>query len=131
MSTPIDLQINFSAPSDKAKLFQVLKGLDGAYNIRIERPDAGRSAASNRYLWGVVYRYVASEIGLTKEEAHSLLGEMFLSYERALPNGEVKRFVRSTAKLKQSEMAEYIEKIKSFALEFLGTIIPEPGQVIE
>lgn len=126
----IDLLIDFDKESDKKKLYAVLKGLKGKNALQIKKYRKKRSVNQNAYLHGVVYRYVGEEIGLTTEEAHQTMKEYFLSYEKKMPNGSVRKFTRSTTDLDTMEMEAYISQIKDFMLENFSCLIPEPNQVI-
>ena len=126
----IDLIINFDKEPDKLRLYTVLKGLKGKNVIQIKKWRKARSINQHKYLFGVVYRYVGQEIGLTTEEAHQTMKEHFLSYEKRLPNGTVAKFTKSTTDLDTLEMTNYIEEIRSFMLEQFSCLIPEPEQSI-
>lgn len=125
----IDLITDFDSESDKRRLFNVLKSLKGKNVIQIKKFRQKRTVNQNSYLWAVVYRYLGEEIGYTGEEVHQEMGRLFLSYEKTLPNGSAKTFVRSTTDLDTLEMSQYIEKIKDFALEQFSCLIPEASQV--
>jgi len=125
----IDLILNFDKEPDKLRLYTVLKGLKGKNVIQIKKWRKARSINQHKYLFGVVYRYVGQEIGLTTEEAHQTMKEHFLSYEKRLPNGTVAKFVRSTTDLDTLEMEAYIAQIKDFMLEQFSCLIPEPNEV--
>lgn len=126
----IDLIIDFDKDAEKSRLYGVLKGLKGKNVIQIKKWRKQRSHNQNRYLHGVVYRYVGQEIGLTAEEAHQTMKQHFLSYEKQMPNGEVLRFVRSTSDLDTLEMEAYITQIRDFMLEQFSCIIPLPNEAI-
>ena len=84
-----------------------------------------RTLRSNRYYWGCVLKYISEYTGFTIEETHSAMKELFLSEEN-LQLGIKK--IKSTTKLTTKEFSEYIEKIKLWAGEKLGVIIPESGE---
>jgi hypothetical protein len=126
----IDLLINFDNEEDKKKLFSIMKVLKGEHAVAIKKKRAQRSGMQNRYYWSVVIAYISEETGFTKEEAHQIMGRMFLKYVKTLPDGTEEVFVRSTTSLNTLEMTEYIESIRTFALSELGTYIPEPGEVV-
>lgn len=126
----IDLLINFDKEEDKKKLFSIMKVLKGEHAVAIKKKRAQRSGMQNRYYWSVVIGYISEETGYTKEEAHQLMGRMFLKYVKSVSDGTEEVFVRSTTSLNTLEMTEYIESIRTFALTELGTYIPEPGEVV-
>ena len=126
----IDLLINFDNEEDKKKLFSIMKVLKGEHAVAIKKKRANRSGSQNRYYWSVVIAYISEETGFTKEEAHQIMGRMFLKYVKTVPDGTEEVFVRSTTSLNTLEMTEYIESIRTFALSGLGTYIPDPNEVI-
>ena len=126
----IDLLINFDKEEDKKKLFSILKTLKGGYAIQVKKHRENRSLAFNRYYWSVVIPYIAIETGYTKEEMHDVLRRMFLSYEKKNEiTQSVDVFLLSTAKLDNVEFNEYIEKIRTFALEQLNIYVPLPNEI--
>jgi hypothetical protein len=77
-----------------------------------------------------VIPYIAIETGYTKEEMHDVLRRMFLSYEKKNEiTQSVDVFLLSTAKLDNVEFNEYIEKIRTFALEQLNIYVPLPNEI--
>jgi hypothetical protein len=108
----------------------VLKTLKGKNALQIKKYRKTRSVNQHKYLFGVVYRYVGEEIGLTTEEAHQTMKDHFLSYEKQLPNGTAKRFTKSTTELDTLEMTNYIEEIRTFMLEQFSCLIPDPDAAI-
>jgi hypothetical protein len=126
----LDLIIDFDKEPDKLRLYNVLKGLKGKNVIQIKKWRKARSINQHKYLFGVVYRYVGQEIGLTTEEAHQTMKEHFLSYEKRLPNGTVAKFTKSTTDLDTLEMTAFIEQIRTFMLEQFSCLIPDPEQSI-
>ncbi len=126
----IDLLINFDKEEDKKKLFSIMKVLKGEHAVAIKKKRVQRSGSQNRYYWSVVIGYISEETGYTKEEAHQLMGRMFLKYVKSVSDGTEEVFVRSTTSLNTLEMTEYIESIRTFALSELGTYIPDPNEII-
>jgi hypothetical protein len=126
----LDIIIDFDKGPEKIRLYNVLKGLKGKNVIQIKKWRKKRSVNQNAFLWGVVYRYVSDETGFTKEESHQEMARMFLSYQKTMPNGSIKEFVRSTTELETMELEAYIAQIKNFMLENFSCLIPEPNQVI-
>jgi hypothetical protein len=126
----IALLINFDKEEDKKKLFSIMKVLKGEHAVAIKKKRVQRSGSQNRYYWSVVIGYISEETGYTKEEAHQLMGRMFLKYVKSVSDGTEEVFVRSTTSLNTLEMTEYIESIRTFALSELGTYIPDPNEII-
>ncbi len=104
---------------------------DGVVTLRVERRRAARSVAQNAYLWSTVYAYVSEHTGFTAEEVHEWAKCRFLPKSLAFSNGNgvvVDAFVigGSTTQLDTKGMTDYIEAIRTFALENLGLEIPDP-----
>jgi organic radical activating enzyme len=116
-----------------AKLFHSLK--DGRYMVEIATAKK-RTSPQNRYYHGIVVPMVRKgieEMGteITLQETHEFLKARFNSVELVnKESGEVHQVPKSTAGLTTVEFNEFIEKIQRFAAEFLGIVIPDPGEVL-
>jgi hypothetical protein len=97
-----------------------------------------RSQKQNAYMFGVVYKIISDltgyetskwdeelmwVVGLDKDEVHTEMGRMFLSYEK---NGRV--YVKSTTKLNTSQMEDYLANIRKWAATELMCYIPLPNE---
>ncbi len=94
-----------------------------------------RSTQSNRYYWGVVIPLVTeamNELGntFTHESCHEFCKKRFNPIDVVGIGGEVLDVVAgSTTELNNEQFhEEYIGKIKQFAAEYLGCVIPDAGQ---
>tara|TARA_Y100001973_G_scaffold91274_1_gene139743 strand:+ start:500 stop:904 length:405 start_codon:yes stop_codon:yes gene_type:complete len=96
--------------------------------ITIREQKNRRSLNLNSYYWAVVVRLVSNETGYDKEEAHEILKSMFLRTRYQIKGIWVDG-MKSTTKLSNQEMTEYIEEIKRFASSSLGLYIPDPNEV--
>lgn len=102
--------------------------------IAICKKEYRRSTQLNRYYWGVCVKMIRdfliqSGYKVTTDDTHEWLKYKFLMAD--IPNietGEVMKVARSTSKLKNSEMMDYIEEIKQFAAEELSLYIPDPNE---
>ncbi len=83
-----------------------------------------RSVEQNKYYWGVVIKYLALEIGYSKEEMHEALKIKFLTYENVtgLPT------MLTTTQLSTIQFEAYLEQIRRWASLDMGIVIPEPKQ---
>jgi tRNA/tmRNA/rRNA uracil-C5-methylase (TrmA/RlmC/RlmD family) len=73
-------------------------------------------------LFDVGYRY-------TNEEVHTMLKEMFWKVEKVNEKtGEIKMITGSTTQMTTVDKMDYLEQIIQWAAEFLGVIIPAPGE---
>lgn len=92
-----------------------------------------RSDAQNRALWGVVYPPLVEHTGFTAEELHEWAKQTFLPKSLALADGNGvivdERVVGgSTTSLSTVEFNDFVAAIRTFALDRLGVVIPEPGE---
>lgn len=117
---------------DRDRIAQAIKGMpDGPVALTVRRARAARSVQQNRFLWGVAYALLAEHTGHTADEIHEIAKGMLLPKTKAVcdGNGEVVgEFVigGSTAALNTQEMGDYIAALRSWSLEKLGVLIPEP-----
>jgi hypothetical protein len=99
---------------DRKLLDEYIQTLDGEVQVIIEKKRKKRNNSQNgRYWWMVTW--IGNELGYTKEEMHSVFGQMFL-----LENRGKFSVVRSTKDLSTAEMAEYQNQIERLAS------MPEP-----
>lgn len=92
------------------------------------RPESLRTTQMNKYLFGVVYKHIAEELGYSVEEVHELMKYKFLR-DRKLIAGEEVDYLKSTTNLTIEQFTDYWTKIKAWAKRFLNVDIPEPNQV--
>lgn len=84
-----------------------------------------RSQNQNAYLGGVVYKLIADHTGSAAEEIHDACK---LSFG---PKKFISNLVApvTTKRLDTTEFTEYIEKVRRWASEELGVVIPDPTTV--
>ena len=87
-----------------------------------------RSLNLNSYYWAVVVKLLSEETGYDKDEMHEVLKSMFLRTRYQIKGVWVDS-TKSTTKLSNKEMAEFIEEVKRFAATTLGVYIPDPNEV--
>lgn len=119
---------------------QAFEGLeDGIYKVTI-KPNKRRSLRQNAYYHAVVCVMVAEglrNIGYREvrdgEDAHGVLKSLFLKKKEINEEtGEVlTEREGSTKKLTTGEMEEYLDRVRQWAVEYLGISIPLPGQQSE
>lgn len=107
---------------------------DGArVTVSVEAEKDRRSAAANRYYWGVVIKLIAEETGQDAQDIHDDLRDRFLrktiTYEDKR-SGQVREreFARGSSGLTVNEFYEFVEQARLFAAEFFGMRIPEPDR---
>lgn len=87
-----------------------------------------RSNPQNRYYFGVVVKIIGLFIGEADPEAvHDMLKNQF-NYEIKVVGGKEIRVPQSTADLDTDAFAQYIERIRAWASEWLGLYIPDPNE---
>ena len=94
-------------------------------DIEIKKWKENRSRKQNNYYWGVVVMMISEHTGFETEETHEVLKRKFLRYIKEY-KGKRYWFTRSTVDLKTDEFVEYIDKIRRFASQELGVVIPDP-----
>ena len=106
---------NFDDSEQKEIFINLVRNMEGKLNIKIDTPDVTRSAAENRYYFGVVIKMIANETGYSDFEVHQQLKAMFCieTTVMSIENFEI-----------------YCEKIRIWALSFLNLRIPLPKEII-
>lgn len=106
---------------------------DGEVILHISRgtKDRLRSLRANRYYFGKVLKDIATETAHEAIDIHDAMRKKFLARIVSLVNkksGEIEEVivVGSTARLKPNEFADYVEKVRLWAAEFLGLTIEDP-----
>ena len=98
--------------------------------VTVRRQQQIRSPQANRYYFGVVVDSIASYIGESAEETHELLKSKFLPGRSVeLLDGKTLEMPPTTRHLTVEQFAEYLNRVKQWAAEWLGLSIPEPGEV--
>jgi len=101
---------------------------DGEYVFSIKEMKNDRSEKQNRYYWGVVIKILSENFGYLPLEIHEVLKSTLLPKE--LDFGIMKVISsRSTTSLNTSEFEEYLEKVRVWANQEFGVIIPLPNEV--
>jgi hypothetical protein len=110
--------------------------------VRIEPEEKKRTQRQNKYLWGVIYKYLVDNdpgyfvneeterllhgrgIAVT-EIVHEFCKAQFLPpLELAIGGGM--KITKSTAKLNRQEFNDYVENIRRWAAQELQVFIPDP-----
>ena len=126
----------FLDKSDKFK--EYLFGLtDKRVQVTVEKLKHNRTNGQNRYYWGVVVKLIAQHTGHDTEQVHELLKQLFspkwcpfvsTASRSELLFGDL-AIPTSTARLDTIAFAEYTEKCRMWANEFLGLNVPLPDEV--
>lgn len=99
--------------------------------ISVEEEKDVRTAAANRYLWGVVYKWIENETGQPKESIHAEMCEQFLRRQVHYVDKKTgltveKWYVAGSSGLTPREFYEFVENVRLFAAEWHGISIPDP-----
>lgn len=105
----------------------------GRVTITIEQERDRRSAAANRYYWGVVIKLIAEETGQSEMDIHDDLRDRFLRKTITYTDKRTgliheREFSRGSSGLTVSEFYEFVEHARLFAAEFFGMRIPDPDR---
>lgn len=101
--------------------------------IRFDRAGAKRSLPQNSYYWGIVIREITIRLhelghqGIEDETVHELMKLKF-NHELVINDatGEYMELPKTTTDLTKTEFAEYVDRIRQWASEFLSINIPDP-----
>ncbi len=128
-----NLHINNRTQFDK----DILAFIGKDVTIKIEKKKRKRSLDQNAFLHGVVIpmcREGFLDVGYnyTLEETKTDLKRMFAVFEKINETtGEIREYIKDTSDMTTTEMMDFVAHIQQWAAEFLGIIIPDPGQQTE
>lgn len=114
----------------KRSLYNKLKELEPAeYVIEIKKNKPVRAIAHNKY-YRVVLKYIAVASGEYDEDRLHELMKLKFNYEVVnTPRGGAYIIPGSTSKLSTEEFADFVSKVKMWAKDEYGVIIPERQDV--
>jgi len=114
----------FVAKNPKSYRYDIFQKEGQHIIVSIEVYRSKRSNDQNRYLWGVVYDLIAETTGHTVDEINEIMKTKFLTVHTDLGD-----YSKSSKSLNTVEFMEYIEQIRLWSMEYLGTRIPLPNEV--
>lgn len=119
-------------PEDKERFRAAFYGHEGKrVRVTVDRFRNRRSTEQNKYYFGVIVPAIGKAIGESDLEAvHDMLKAEFNHQIVAIGDKEMK-VPKSTAKLETVEFSEYMEKVRTFAAQFLSLYIPDPMEIGE
>lgn len=100
---------------------------DGEYEIIVRPKTILRSNAMNNYLHGVVFKIISDHTGYSLDETKTLMKEMFAP--KVMLDGTEKMIPKSTAKMDNKELLNFIEQIKMYWAE-REVYIPDPTEIV-
>jgi hypothetical protein len=114
---------------DRAKWLADIASHEGEIvTVSIEKKRENRSMNLNSYYWGVVVRLLSDYTGFDKDEMHEALKYKFLYAKKKVGDDWVE-YTKSTTKLTNTEMVEFIESVKRWAAEAFNVYIPDPNEL--
>lgn len=127
---------------NRIKLAQAFAHFEGKeVEVTIERKKRKRSTQQNRWLWGVAYSLITSNLHdlgtpISAEDVHIMMrmkaaDELPFIYEDVVnkETGEViSSRMRSSTEYTTTEMMEYKMFLQAWAAEYLGVDIPDPDE---
>lgn len=102
--------------------------------VTIETAEEKRSAAANRYLWGVIYKAIHDYTEQPVEDIHDEMCARFTAETISYLNpksGEMLEFevVRRTSGMTRTRFHKFVQEVKLFSQEFFGlSFEPEPEE---
>lgn len=117
-------------PVNPAMFKQAFEQFEGKEcEVVVQDVKKGRSSQQNRYMWGVVYKMIAEEVGDTTQNIHMQLCAM-LAPPKVVSNGIMKDVVVQghTSYMSTVELEDYLVSVRVWALDFLQLSIPLPNE---
>lgn len=104
---------------------------NGRVTLTVEQGKDRRSAAANRFYWGVVIKLIAEETGQDPQDIHDDLRDRFLRKtilytDKSTGLIHEREFARGSSGLTVNEFYTFVEQARLFAAEFFGMRIPDP-----
>lgn len=97
----------------------------GEYIVQVKRRKPIRSISANAYYW-VILNIISMSTGeYDRDRLHEICKRKFNGELIQLPKGGTELIGRSTADLDSKEFAGYVTRVKQWALDEWGIIIPE------
>lgn len=100
----------------------------GNYIIEVKKNRAIRSLSANRY-YHAILNIIGISTGHTHEELHEAMKMKFNCTVIFFPKGGSQVISKTTANLDTAEFAGYINRVKAWALNEFGIIIPEAKDI--
>lgn len=95
------------------------------YNVDITARLSKRSNDQNRLYW-LWLNCLAKELGYSPDEMHAVFAHKYLGADYEKVCGETILIIPSTRKLDSAQFTAYLDKIKLFAINELGVVLPDP-----
>jgi hypothetical protein len=100
----------------------------GSYVIQVKKNRAIRSLSANRY-YHLILNVIGIETGHTHDELHEALKLKFNSKIVYFPKGGSQLIGNSTSNLDSAEFFGYVNRVKQWAIDEFGIVIPDQKDV--
>ena len=113
---------------DKEKVIEAIRGFSGVCKIYIDHVLPKATPDQYRYLFGVVYKYIADYCGYPS--VHEVHKESMAYYNLTLepPDWELK--IKSASTFNRVDITVYIEKLRSDWLLDCDLVIPDANEIL-
>ncbi len=113
---------------DKEEVITAIRGLTGTWKMYFQQLLPKATADQYRYLFGVVYKYIADYCGYAS--VHEVHRASMAYYNLTLepPDWELK--IRSASGFDRVDMTVYIERLRSDWLLDSDLVIPDANEII-
>ncbi len=108
----------------KQNAIKAIQGLEGVWDIRIEKYKKDRTKAQNSLMW-LWLGIISNDTGESPENLHNIFKLRFLGTEKIQSMGYSIEIPKSTTKLTTQEFTDYLDKIEGLALS-IDIRLPHP-----
>jgi len=118
--------VHFRTVNDDVKqaAIKAIQGLEGVYDIRIEKHKKDRTKAQNSLLW-LWLGIISNDTGESPENLHEIFKLKFLGTEKIQSLGYNIEIPKSTTRLTTQEFTDYLDKIEALAMS-INIRLPHP-----
>lgn len=99
----------------------------GKYRVEVYQKRAIRSLRANAY-YHVILNIIAIDTGHTHEQLHEICKNKFNADVIHLPKGGMVMVGKTTTNLDTAEFTGYVNRVKQWANDEFGIVIPEPDK---
>lgn len=100
------------------------------YRVEVYEKKAVRSLQANKY-YHVILNIIAIDTGHTHEQLHEICKKKFNGDIIHLPKGGMEMIGKTTTDLDTAEFTAYVNRVKQWAQDEFGIVIPEPNTLDE
>ena len=111
----------------KQNAIKAIQGLEGVWDIRIEKYKKDRTTSQNKLMW-LWLGIISNDTGESPENLHNIFKLRFLGTEKIQSMGYSIEIPKSTTKLTTQEFTDYLDKIEGLALS-IDIRLPHPDEL--